>query len=350
MSMAAFSEVIEYEPAELVMTVGAGMPLARMQSLIDEQRQMLAFEPFDHGPLFGREIGSATIGGVIGAGVSGSRRVSAGAVRDHVLGFEAVSGRGERFVGGGRVVKNVTGYDLPKLMAGSWGQLVALTQVTVKVLPKPREMKTVSLRGLDDERAVRAMCLAMRSQAEVAAAAHVGKGWGGGGFGPLTGFRLEGFGPSVIARAAMLRSALAEFGPADVLSEADATNFWTSVRDAAPLNDGRPLWRLNVPASSAALVTSSLREHDARWYYDWAGGLIWLTMPVDSDAAVVRNAAAHAGGHAALVRADAAMRAAVPALHPEPPAVTALARRIKAGFDPANVLDPQRFSPTRHAN
>jgi glycolate oxidase FAD binding subunit len=309
---------------------------------------MLAFEPFDHGPLFGRETGAATIGGVIGASVSGSRRVSAGAVRDHVLGFEAVSGRGERFVAGGRVVKNVTGYDLPKLMAGAWGQLVALTQVTVKVLPKPREMKTVALLGLDDERAVRAMCLAMRSQAEVAAAAHVGE-WHGHD-GPLTCFRLEGFGPSVIARAAMLRSVLAEFGAADVLSDADATSFWSRVRYATPLDDGRPLWRLNVPASSAALVTSSLREHGARWYYDWAGGLIWLTMPVDSEAALVRNAAANVGGHAALVRAGAAMRAAVPALHPEPPAVTALARRIKAGFDPANVLDPHRFSPTHHAN
>jgi glycolate oxidase FAD binding subunit len=271
-------------------------------------------------------------------------------------------------------------------MAGSWGQLVALTQVTVKVLPKPRETKTVALQGLDDDGAVRAMCLAMRSQAEVAATAHVGDGLGRDGYagrardndggagvaartaeqsgadrvarraanntgrGPLTCFRLEGFGPSVIARAAMLRSVLAEFGAADVLSDADATSFWTRVRDATPLDDGRPLWRLNVPASSAALVTSSLREHDARWYYDWAGGLIWLTMPVNSDAALVRNAAAHVGGHAALVRADAAMRAAVPALHPEPPAVTALARRIKAGFDPANVLDPHRFSTSRNAN
>jgi glycolate oxidase FAD binding subunit len=190
----------------------------------------------------------------------------------------------------------------------------------------------------------------MRSQAEVAAAAHVGKELGSGGLGPLTCFRLEGFGPSVIARAAMLRSVLAEFGAADVLSDADAASFWTHVRDAAPLADERPLWRLNVPASSAALVTSSLRAHDARWYYDWAGGLIWLTMPVNSDAALVRKAAAHVGGHAVLVRADAAMRAAVPALHPESPAVTALALRIKAGFDPANVLDPHRFSTARHAN
>jgi glycolate oxidase FAD binding subunit len=344
LSMCGFSDVVEYEPSELVLTVGAGMPLSRVQALIDEHQQVLAFEPFDHGPIFGRAAGAATIGGVIAAGVSGSRRVSAGAVRDHVLGFEAVSGRGERFVAGGRVVKNVTGYDLPKLMAGSWGQLVALTQVTLKVLPKPRESKTVALRGLDDARAIGAMCLAMRSQAEVAAAAaRVGDE-------SLTCFRLEGFGPSVSARAEMLRSGLAEFGASEVLRDENAVAFWQSVRDVTPLKDGRPLWRVNVPATAAPLVTASLREHDARWYYDWAGGLIWLTLPTSADAAIVRKAAARAGGHAALVRADATLRAAVSALHPEPPAVTALARRIKAAFDPANILDPLRFSVTSDAN
>jgi glycolate oxidase FAD binding subunit len=287
---------------------------------------------------------------VIAAGVSGSRRVSAGAVRDHFLGFEAVSGRGERFVGGARVVKNVTGYDLPKLMAGSWGQLVALTQVTLKVLPKPREAATLALFGLDDAQAVRAMCAALRSQAEVAAAAHVATGADAGNDSSCTCFRLEGFGPSVSARAEMLRRVLAEFGAGEILRAEDAEAFWQSVRDATPLAESQPLWRVNVPATQAPGVTALLREHGARWFYDWAGGLIWLTMPQDANASLVRSAAERAGGHALLVRADATLRASVSALHPEPPGVAALARRIKTAFDPANILDAHRFSTARNAN
>jgi len=344
MGMSAFADVVEYEASELVLTVGAGMPLSRVQDLIAEQRQMFAFEPFDHGPIFGRAAGAATIGGIVSAGVSASRRLSAGAVRDHVLGFEAVSGRGERFVAGGRVVKNVTGYDLPKLMAGSWGQLAVLTQVTLKVLPRPRESATVAIRGLDDARAVRAMALAMRSQAEVAAAAHVPVS------AAMTAFRLEGFGPSVVARATMLCALVAEFGAAEVLSETDAAHFWAQVRDVVPLNDGRPLWRISVPATEAPKVTGALREYGARWFYDWAGGLVWLTLPAKTDFTLVRNAAAQAGGHATLVRADASVRERVSALHPETPAVAALARRIKAAFDPAGVLDPRRFSTANDAN
>jgi len=238
---------------------------------------------------------------------------------------------------------------LPKLMAGSWGRLVVLTQVTLKVLPRPRDSATVALHGLNDEQAVRAMCMAMRSQAEVAAAAAMTAAGTRRGE-ALTCFRLEGFGPSVAARAQMLGALLADFGPANVLSEADATAFWDGVRDVSPLNDGRSLWRVNVPATAANLVTAALREHDARWYYDWAGGLIWLTLPALDDGARVRSAAESAGGHAMLVRAEASVRARVPITHPEPPAVAALARRIKAAFDPANVLDPQRFSMARDAN
>jgi glycolate oxidase FAD binding subunit len=406
--MSAFDQVVDYDPPELVLTVGAGMPLQRVQALVDERNQMLAFEPFDHGPIFGKAAGAATIGGVIAAGVSGSRRLSAGAVRDHLLGFEAVSGRGERFVAGGRVVKNVTGYDLPKLMAGSWGQLAVLTQVTLKVLPKPRTSATVIVAGLDDVRAIAAMSTAMRSQAEVAAAAHLPiaefveeatryvddshaasqlhtrpaasnndsadlTGSRSAASADLTGsmrpasmrqraltaLRVEGFGPSVEARAAMLCSLLAEFGEAQVLAEFDANLLWHDVRTVTPLQNNAvagkprgandvvggesPLWRINVPPSTGCEVTASLRPHRARWFYDWAGGLIWLTMPRDSDPLLVRAAAAKAGGHATLVRADPELRLQVPALHPQAPAVAALAARIKAAFDPAGVLDPRRF-------
>ena len=147
LDLTAFASVIDYDPAELVLTAGAGAPLSVIQALVESENQMLAFEPFDHGPLFGRPAGAATIGGVIGAGVAGSRRISAGSVRDHLLGFKGVSGRGEAFVAGAKVVKNVTGYDLPKLVCGSWGRLVALTEVTLKVLPRGRAMNSVHRMG-----------------------------------------------------------------------------------------------------------------------------------------------------------------------------------------------------------
>ncbi|HEX4097529.1 MAG TPA: FAD-binding protein, partial [Caulobacteraceae bacterium] len=195
--MAGFSGILDYDPAELVLTCGAGTPLVEIEAVVAERRQMLAFEPFDHGPMFGRGEGAATIGGIIAAGVSGPRRLSRGGVRDHLLGFKAVSGRGEVFVGGGKVVKNVTGYDLCKVMAGSWGRLAALTEVSLKVLPRPEVELSLAARRLDAGKAVALMAQAMGSKADVAAAAHAPA---------LTVLRLEGFGPSVQARVKLLEA------------------------------------------------------------------------------------------------------------------------------------------------
>ena len=339
LDLSAFDQVVDYDPRELVLTVGAGMRLDRVEALLAEHSQMLAFEPFDHGPLLGGTTGRATLGGVIAAGVAGSRRLSAGAARDHFLGFEAVSGRAERFVGGARVVKNVTGYDLPKVMAGSWGRLAVLTTVTLKVLPRPEATVTLALRGLDDRGAVRAMALAMRSHVAVAAAAHLPDHEAG----PLTLLRLEGFGPSLSVRAAALATALAGSAAVETLGQDDAAPLWTDLRDAAPLAGEAVLWRVNTAPSLGPQVVEALIPHGARRLYDWAGGLVWLGTREDVDPALVRAAAQAAGGHATLVRAPAALRAKVPALHPEQLGVARLSDRLKAAFDPAGVLDPHRF-------
>ena len=196
--MTAFTGVIDYDPSELVITLGAGTPLEEVEALVGSERQMLAFEPAG--------VVGSTIGGVVAAAMSGSRRVSRGAVRDHLLGFKAVSGRGEGFVGGGKVVKNVTGYDLPKLAAGSWGRLFALTEVTLKVVPRPPEALTLAVQGLQARQASALMAIAMGSQAEVAAAAHDPSGKG------ITAIRLEGFGPSVAARRGLLERLMGQTG------------------------------------------------------------------------------------------------------------------------------------------
>jgi glycolate oxidase FAD binding subunit len=323
--MRGFAGVVDYDPPELVLTVGAGTPLVQVQALVASEGQMLAFDPFDHAPMLGNDSG-ATIGGVIAAGVAGPARLSRGGARDHLLGFTAVSGRGEKFVAGAKVVKNVTGYDLPKLMAGSWGRLAALTELTLKVLPAPRMRQTLAVRGLDAAGAVKAMARAMGSAAEVTAAAHL-PDWHGEA---VTALRLDGFAESVAARAAMLPA----FEPID-----DGDSLWLAVRDAAPLARELPLWRLIVAPGEAPQAIAALPG--AEWLFDWAGGLVWLAS--DADPAAIRAAAEAAGGHAMLVRADAAMRAAVPALHPQPAALTALEARVRRAFDPDGVFETGRF-------
>lgn len=323
--MRGFSGIVDYDPPELVLTVGAGTPLAQIEALVASEGQMLAFDPFDHGAMLGND-GGATIGGIIAAGVAGPARLSRGGARDHLLGFTAVSGRGEKFVAGAKVVKNVTGYDLPKLMTGSWGRLAALTEVTLKVLPAPRARLTLVMRGLDAAGAVAAMAHAMGSAAEVTATAHL-PDWHGEA---VTALRLDGFAESITARAAMLPGF-------EAIEDGDA--LWLAVRDAAPLPREWPLWRLIVAPGRAPGVIAALP--DAEWLFDWAGGLVWLAS--NADPVAIRAAAEAAGGHAMLVRASEAMRRTVPALHPQPVALAAIEARVRRAFDSAGVFETGRF-------
>lgn len=307
---------------------------------------MLAFEPFDHGPMFGREPGAATIGGVLAAAVSGSNRLTAGAARDHLLGFEAVSGRAERFIGGAKVVKNVTGYDLPKIMVGSWGRCAVLTQVTLKVLPRPKMRTTLWLDGLSTAEAYEAMARAMGSQAEVAAAAHLPCGLGQAA--SMTMFRVQGFGPSVTVRCAMLAKLMGYAGALRATDGAESEARWSAVRYASGVCRDRPLWRIHVPPSRGIQVVSGLELQPDSWCCDWAGGLLWASS--NADPARVRSVVESAGGHAALIRAPRAMRALTPALHPEQAGVSALSRRIRRSFDPADIFETGRFLDVPDAN
>mgnify|MGYP006077484927 CR=1 FL=1 len=344
--MGEFKGVVDYDPAELVLTVRAGTPLRDVEALVASERQMLAFDPWDHGPIFGRLAGSATIGGVIAAAVAGSNRLTMGGARDHLLGFEAVSGRGEPIVGGAKVVKNVTGYDIPKLMAGSWGRLAALTQITLKVLPRPVASITVIIDGLDVHAALTAMTVALQSQAGVAAAAHLPADVSGGYARTL--FRIQGFRPSVEARTDLLKELMRDHGQAYLVEGTEADNAWFNIRSAAPLNDGRSLWRINIPPSRACTLVSALEPMGARWFLDWAGGLVWLSF--DGDPQTVRAAADSADGHAMLVRSTAEIRASVPMQHPRPASVNALESRIRRAFDPSGVFETGRFLDVLHAD
>ncbi|HUZ75278.1 MAG TPA: FAD-binding protein [Stellaceae bacterium] len=347
--LSAFAGIRLYEPEELVLTAGAATPLGEIESALAANRQMLAFEPADWRALLGTTDRSQTIGGVLSCNLAGPRRIRQGAARDHFLGFRAVSGRAEPFKAGGRVVKNVTGYDLPKLMAGSYGTLAALIEVTIKVLPLPETTRTLMLAGLDDEAARRAMGAALGSAHEVGGAAHlpaaVAADLAGGGARTL--LRLEGVVPSVAARVEALVRELAGFGAVDVLGDRESQALWRALRDAAPFAalPDRAVWRVSVaPTAGPAIVARVARQVDLRHYFDWGGGLVWLAVAGEGDggAASIRGALGE-GGHATLVRAPDGMRAAVPVFQPQPAALAALAARVKEGFDPRRILNRGRM-------
>lgn len=334
--LSALTGVIDYQPRELTLTARAATPLADIELLLHEHGQMLAFEPFDYAPIFARPC-AATLGGVIAAGIAGPRRVSAGGARDHVLGFSAISGRGEPFKGGGKVVKNVTGFDLSKLMAGSWGQISILTELTLRVAPRPPVSKTIACYGLSPETAIAAMAQAMGSSASVAAAAHLPAMVDGES---VTALKLEGFHESVTARLSGLATLLRLFGGGSILTDEDADQLWRSVREARPLAGQETLWRAHTAPSRAAELARHVENCGGSWIFDWAGAFLWAGVPTGVD---VRSAAQTSGGHTTLVRAPPAVRAATPARKAQSGAITALNRRIKQGFDPSNILDPHRF-------
>ena len=297
LDLSALDAVTSYEPNELIVTLQAGAPLSDVMSLIDSKNQQFAFEPVDTAPLLGT-TGLGTVGGMIAAGLAGPRRVKAGGARDHLLGAHAVSGFGDSFKTGGKVVKNVTGYDLCKLLAGSWGTLAVMTEVTLKVMPKPEGERTLVLRALDDLAANRAMTVALGSPFDVSGAAHVpasalrsevdGLDRLGSPREAITLLRLEGTVASATHRAAALAVALKGFGEAQVVEDAESAEIWTSVRDVRPLAAKGPLgawpvWRIVCPpASGGALGQTLSRQSGGDVIYDWGGGLIWAALPPQS--------------------------------------------------------------------
>lgn len=358
LDLSALTGITLYEPDELVLSARAGTPLAEIEAALRDENQMFAFEPADLGPLLGGEAGQGSVGGMLACNLAGPRRVKAGAARDHFLGFSAVSGRGETFKAGGRVVKNVTGYDLCKLMAGSFGTLSVLTDVTVKVLPAPEKTRTVLVYGLSDADASRAMIGAFQSSHEVSAAAHLPAAVAAGSAvsyvgeaeSAVTAVRVEGPGPSVEYRCAALRRELGESGETEELHSTHSQTFWREIRDVQPfIADGdRVVWRVSVPPTEGPRIVAHVAAAcEARYFYDWSGGLVWLGLPATDGAwaGTVRGALDGCDGHATLVRASDESRAAVAVFQPQDAAVAALSERVKESFDPNRVLNPGRMYP-----
>jgi glycolate oxidase FAD binding subunit len=349
----------DYAPSELVLTAGAGTPLSEIEHALEEAGQMLAFEPPDwRGPLGsgGQDGAGPTLGGVLACNLSGPRRIKAGAARDHFLGFRAVSGRGEIFKAGGKVIKNVTGYDLPKLMAGSYGTLAALEEVTVKVLPRPETVETLLFMSVEPVAAGHLMAAALGSPHDVSGAAYLPAEAtipfappGGNG---TVALRLEGPAQSVEFRRASLIREYVKGGACEILSGSEAIAFWRAVSEAAPLSGlaGRAMWRISVaPARGAELGQEISRALDALWFLDWGGGLLWAGVAETGDAgaavirAGIRGPDGRGTGHATLIKGSPALRGAVAVFEPQPGPLAALSRRVKDAFDPAHILNPGRM-------
>ncbi len=333
LSVSGLTGVTLYEPGALTLVVAAGTPLADVEAALAKENQRLAFEPMDHRGLLGTE-GEPTIGGVVAANVSGPRRIAVGACRDHLLGVRFVDGQGTVLKNGGRVMKNVTGYDLVKLLCGSYGTLGVLTEVSLKVLPKPDVTGVVLIEGLSDEDAVRALSMALGSPFEVTGAAHTPVGVDGD---PVTMIRIEGFEASVAYRLERLQDLLRSFGTSATETDPEKTAAgWRWVRDVEAFH-GAPgdVWRISVKPSDGPAVAQALQAEGL--LYDWGGGLVWARVAEGTD---VRAMLDGVRGHATLVRASEETRRKLGAFHPETAPLAAISKGLREKFDPRGILNP----------
>jgi glycolate oxidase FAD binding subunit len=305
--------------------------------------------------LLGSGGGAGSVGGLFACNLAGPRRISAGSARDHILGFHAISGRGEMFKSGGRVVKNVTGFDLSKVMAGSFGTLGVMSDVTFKVLPEPEKSRTVLVMTKDNASGIAAMTSALHSSCEVSAAAHLpadiasgsGVSYVSGAQSAVSAIRVEGPGPSVEYRTNTLRQLLAKFGETEELHTSNTRSLWREVCDVDYfVPGGEQIWRLSVPPADGAKVAQKIMDSIGGCaFFDWGGGLIWLAIEARPDGAhqEVRDALAGFGGHATLLRAAADVRSRVPVFQPQAEALAQVSARVKNSFDPKGVLCPGRM-------
>ena len=352
LSLKNHAGVTLYAPNELIISARAGTTLAEIEALVASAGQQIIAEPPDLTALLGTE-GAQTLGGVVACNLSGPRRVTAGAMRDHVMGLRAVNGAGEIIRAGGRVLKNVTGLDLCKLLTGSFGTLAAITEITLKVLPAAETMATLVLLGRDARGGVAALSAALGAPFGASAAAWLPRAQAErvAELAPFAAavalVRVEDFRPSVSYRGERLRALLTEFGAAEIFDEAASRAVWRAVRDAAPLGEGEgndAVWRVSVRPSAGPDIVAVVETLGGRCFLDWGGGLAWIAAEASAAThRAITQAARAAGGVWWLMRAPAALRASLDVVPAEPAPLAAIARRVKAAFDPAFILNPGRI-------
>lgn len=361
-STRGMSGITLYEPAEMVLSAKSGTPLSEIKALLEQNGQELAFEPSRWDRIFPPPPGAnasaeapVTIGSVFAINASGPRRVLRGSARDHLIGIRAVNGLGEIIKSGGRVMKNVTGYDLSRGLAGSWGTLAVFSEVTMKVMPKALESSSLIILNLPDEAAVNAMCEAMKLPYEVSGTVYLPANFVPRLSNPdiaqlgtsITVLRIENFPEALTRRIAALREKLKPCGEIYELDHERSRSLWHDIRNLRFIGqDKTPIWRISTAPGRAPGLVSTLRNHtDCQAAYEWSGGLIWLELPplTDAGATIIRRVIADYEADAMLVRACQSARAAVDVFQPLPEAHMALIRRMKDAFDPHRILNPGRI-------
>lgn len=337
LSTRALTGITLYRPAELIISARAGTPLAEIEAALAEKgQQLIAESPYLNG-VFGTSA-APSIGGVVAANLSGPRRIAWGATRDHVMGLRFINGAGEAIRSGGRVLKNVTGLDLCKLLSGSYGTLGVITEVTLKVLPKPETSATLIIETPDLASAVAALSAGLGSPFGVSAAAalpqrdHV-----------IAALRLEDFAASVTYRMEKLRGVLGSFGTQRVIEDAESRAFWRGVREVEPLQamPGEAIWRVSVRPSAGPRIAAAADAIGGRAMLDWGGGLVWIAAsPSTANHAAISAAAEAEAGTAMLFRAPESLRLAVPVLPEEAAPLAKISARVKEALDPGGLFNP----------
>ncbi|MCE2921243.1 MAG: glycolate oxidase subunit GlcE [Roseomonas sp.] len=337
LSTRALTGITLYRPAELIISARAGTPLAEIEAALAEKgQQLIAESPYLNG-VFGTSA-APSIGGVVAANLSGPRRIAWGATRDHVMGLRFINGAGEAIRSGGRVLKNVTGLDLCKLLSGSYGTLGVITEVTLKVLPKPETSATLLIATPDLASAVAALSAGLGSPFGVSAAAalpqrdHV-----------VAALRLEDFAASVTYRMEKLRGVLGSFGTQRVIEDAESRAFWRGVREVEPLQamPGEAIWRISVRPSAGPRIAAAADAIGGRAMLDWGGGLVWIAAsPSTANHAAISAAAEAEAGTAMLFRAPESLRLAVPVLPEEAAPLAKISARVKEALDPIGLFNP----------
>ena len=337
LSTRGLTGVTLYRPAELIISARAGTPLAEIEATLAEKgQQLIAESPYLNG-VFGTSA-PPSIGGVVAANLSGPRRITWGATRDHVMGLRFINGAGEAIRSGGRVLKNVTGLDLCKLLSGSYGTLGVITEVTLKVLPAPEASATLLIETPDLASAVAALSAGLGSPFGVSAAAAL----------PMKGHviaavRLEDFAASVAYRMEKLRGVLGSFGTQRVMEDAESRIFWGGVREVEPLQvmADEAIWRVSVRPSAGPQIAAAASAIGGRVMLDWGGGLVWIAAyPSSANHTLISEAAHTQGGAAMLFRAPESLRLAVPILPEEATPLAKIGTRVKEALDPGGLFNP----------
>jgi len=347
LDMSGLSGIVKYEPEELVLTVRSGTRMSDIETALAEKNQMLGFEPADWGPLLGA-AGSGTIAGTVATNACGSRRVRAGAVRDHVIGCRFVNGLGETVKAGGQVIKNVTGFDIAKLMCGAFGTLGVLTEITLRVTPKPAQAATFALKDCDASKGLAALRRAAGLPIDATGLSYFPASSFGEAQAALAGgsgaalIRIEGTGSALEEKLSVLRHAFAGEDRSILDREATATLFRGIGNGAVFAKRATDIWRLFVPQSAALQALTASRAEF--WYADCAGGALWLGLPADEATATrLRSITMTVGGYATLMRGPTKARAMLPVFETETPARAELTKSVKAAFDPKHLINPGRM-------